>query len=236
MILTITVLLFIRLAGITFLVRNGVSEGFSNSDRTNITPSKHFKNVLWSLFNSEQNKTELKVKETKPFNQINPHESTWCPNAKCYNSPICSPCNRRFLFLVTTSRSGSTTLLRMFNSLPNVRLAGENYNALYEASHLATLFEKRPAFFRDEATIKKGYFMHERVNGGPYMHNAIPIGSMACVMQTFYENCLNPPHLSIKEDITSSRLSWDANEEQTKILGSKLIHIQSGDWSPAEAA
>ena len=47
---------------------------------------------------------------------------TWCPNATCMNSPLCQPCNQRFLFILTTPRAASTTLLSMINYLPNVSL------------------------------------------------------------------------------------------------------------------
>lgn len=57
----------------------------------------------------------------EPFNNTNPYEEAWCPLATCNNSPVCAPCNKRYLFIIATGRSGSTTLLKMFNSLPNVR-------------------------------------------------------------------------------------------------------------------
>ena len=63
------------------------------------------------------------------FNDTNPHnanlkegETSFCPYATCHNSPICGPCNQRFIFIAATARSGSTSLLYMINSLPNVRL------------------------------------------------------------------------------------------------------------------
>jgi len=56
----------------------------------------------------------------EPFNQTNPHQDSYCPKAVCNNSPLCQPCKKRFLFIVATGRSGSTTLLHMLNYLPNV--------------------------------------------------------------------------------------------------------------------
>jgi hypothetical protein len=56
----------------------------------------------------------------QPFNETNPHKTSWCPKASCHNSPICAPCNKRFLFILATGRSGSTSLLDMMNKLPNV--------------------------------------------------------------------------------------------------------------------
>jgi hypothetical protein len=33
---------------------------------------------------------------------------------------LCQPCKQRFLFIIATGRSGSTTLLSMLNQLPGV--------------------------------------------------------------------------------------------------------------------
>ena len=35
-------------------------------------------------------------------------------------------CNRRYLFILATPRSGSTTMFTTLNALPGVRLSGEN--------------------------------------------------------------------------------------------------------------
>lgn len=160
----------------------------------------------------------------EPFNHTNPYENSWCPTAECFNSPICTPCNQRFLFIIATGRSGSTTLLKMFNKLPNIRIAGENYNALYEAYKLSTFFDKHLQHFKDEESINEGRFEHNDVKEGPFAHNAIPIGSMSCVTQHFMRH-LDPPELDkdgfIKKD-----------EINKPILGAKLIRIQNGKWKP----
>jgi len=56
--------------------------------------------------------------------------SPWCPNAICPNSDLCHPCRRRFLILIATGRSASTTLTYMLNSLPGIRMSGENNDEL----------------------------------------------------------------------------------------------------------
>jgi len=66
----------------------------------------------------EMNDTTLKTFE--PFNYTNPHEKSWCSSATCNNSPLCQPCMKRFLFIIATGRSGSTSLLSMLNHLPGV--------------------------------------------------------------------------------------------------------------------
>jgi len=70
----------------------------------------------------EMNYTTLKAFE--PFNSTSPHEESWCPSATCNNSPLCQPCMKRFLFILATGRSGSTTLLSMLNHLPCVSELG----------------------------------------------------------------------------------------------------------------
>ncbi len=175
--------------------------------------------------------TEDTTKEA--FNRTNPHIDSWCPNAKCFNSPMCTPCNRRFLFIVTTGRSGSTTLLKMFNLLPNVRRSGENYGELFLASQLTQALEKDKMNFYDPEVIKKegSLFMHEAVKEGAFMHNAMPIGSMACVMQTLV-NALNPPDLTPE---TLKQFPFDADKESKQILGIKTIRLQKSLWTPWQA-
>lgn len=165
------------------------------------------------------------------FNHTIPYENlSWCPKAECYNSPICTPCNQRFLFILATGRSGSTSLLRMFNQLPNVRLSGENYNILYEASSIYSFFDKEShkRHFKNKTTNDKGFFMHDTVEEGPFQHNAIPVGSLACVTQTLLKT-INPP------DFMNEMSSYNPNEESKKIIGAKMIRIQIPGWSPDES-
>lgn len=53
---------------------------------------------------------------------------TYCP--RC-NDPLL--CSRRFLFIVATGRSGSTSVMSMINNIPGFFMSGENFN---EASRL----------------------------------------------------------------------------------------------------
>jgi len=72
----------------------------------------------------EQAEKDEKDDETfqpfESFNHTNPHQKSWCPRATCNNSPLCQPCKKRFLFIIATGRSGSTSLLSMLNFLPGV--------------------------------------------------------------------------------------------------------------------
>ena len=164
-------------------------------------------------------------RKDQPFNYTNPHFDSWCPHAKCYNSPLCTPCNRRFLFIIATGRSGSTTLLRMFHELPGVRLAGENFNELYIASQLYTNLEK-DNHFSNEKWIAKGRYTQTKMDGA-FQHNALPIGTLSCVTQSLVE-MLDPPELS--ED------TFEMEDDSRTILGMKVIRLQKGNWSPSQAA
>ena len=172
----------------------------------------------------------------KLYNTTNPHfvannsntTKSWCPGASCNNSPVCAPCNRRFLFIVATGRSGSTTLLRMFNALPNVRISGENNNELYVASQLESNLE--------------GAKGHNLLDGnaiqGSWAHNEIPPQAMACPIQKVVETLDIAPreellHMNSIGRAGGSRL---ADEERNKILGMKVIRIMNGEWTPLEAA
>ncbi len=174
----------------------------------------------------------------KPFNLTNPFQDSWCPKAECHNSPICTPCHQRFLFILATGRSGSTSLLKMLNQLPNVRLSGENYNILYEMSKLSSFFDKteRKRYFLKKETRLRGKIMHDAVEEGPFQHNAMPVHSMACVSQKLLRT-INPPKLlqpQMDEDEVS--LPYNPHEEANKIIGAKLIRIPDGQWSPIVSA
>ena len=180
---------------------------------------------------------------THQFDHENPFGESWCPSAKCYNSPLCLPCNRRFLFILATGRSGSTTLLKMFDLLPNVRLSGENHNVLFQASELLRTIEDHPQNFINNETIREGFFMSETIQEGAFKHNAIPIGSFSCVVQHLFRT-LNPPSITINKNSDDQLSSWkayidDEENEDKKILGMKGIRLQEHEllsWTPAEAA
>jgi len=126
---------------------------------------------------------------------------------------MCSPCNRRYLFIIATVRSGSTTLLQMLNHLPNVRLSGENLNELYVTSLLASNLEKSSSSMAYDEEVE-----------GAWMHHKIPTQAMACPIQQVI-NTINPPWAP----------SLDGYDQST-ILGHKTVRFQEAHWSPSEAA
>jgi len=160
------------------------------------------------------------------FNETNPHEDSWCPESQCNNSPMCTPCNRRYLFIVASGRSGSTTLLKMLNYLPNVRISGENTNVLYYASRIVS-------YLRDPVPLLNQDF--DRVEGA-YMHNAIAPQSMACALQQIIYT-INPPPKKIQLAVngtsggSSPPMSIQEYDKDT-ILGVKTIRLHKVDkWS-----
>ena len=167
-----------------------------------------------------QKLSEVEIKKDESdwqhFNSTNPFVDSWCPNASCSNSPLCSPCQKRFLFLIGTGRAGSTTLLRMFNELPNVRLSGENYDELRLAAKLSSNL-----FGHDQ-------FKYDEQQGGPFLHNAIPTGSFGCVMQDLV-GFLDPPPMLAQ---TSGHINEYDND---RILGMKTIRLHD-DWNARHAA
>jgi hypothetical protein len=158
----------------------------------------------------------------EPFNTTNPYKESWCPEAECLNSPLCLPCKRRHFIIVSTARSGSTTLLRMFDALPNMRLAGENHNELYYISTLTSnLLDSRPNLLKhpmDKPT-------------GPFMHNTIPKGSMGCRAQDILHH-LNPPPLDVQLNKSINMEEYDKG----LILGFKTVRLHQSGWSGNQAA
>mmetsp|Transcript_21676 Transcript_21676/g.27351 ORF Transcript_21676/g.27351 Transcript_21676/m.27351 type:complete len:362 (-) Transcript_21676:76-1161(-) len=154
------------------------------------------------------------TKKWSPFNTTNPHMKTWCPEAECLNSPLCLPCKRRHLFIISTARSGSTTLLRMFNDLPNVRISGENHNTFGFVSQIeSNLKDHQPQLLKHP--IDK--------TDGPFRHNTIPKGSLACISQDLHY-IMNPPPLEVQNDphfTDNLKSKYDPNA----ILGFKTVRL-----------
>jgi len=117
----------------------------------------------------------------------------------------------------------------MLNELPDVRLSGENYNEIFHAYEMYNNLLTTSTHFYDEEVASKGRFMHDEITDGAFQHNAMPIGSFACVMQTLIHT-INPPKL--KKD----SLPLDNDAERREILGVKTIRLHLGGWTPQEAA
>lgn len=130
---------------------------------------------------------------------------SWCPNATCKNSARCHPCQRRFLILLAEGRSGSTTLTYMMDSLPGIRMSGENSNTI-------GAMKKAVDGLMDIKEFRAGV-------RGAWGHNPIPHGSFACPVQHMIET-INPP---VFNDDNSNATDTDT------ILGFKTIRfLQNG--------
>lgn len=151
-----------------------------------------------------------------PFNDTNPHERSsiggkggWCPFAACHNSPLCCPCQRRFLFIIAAGRSGSTSLLQMLNEFPGVRLSGENQNHLL---HMARSLE------HTQKIVGK---RRKDVTKGHHMRNSVPKGAISCVAQREVE-LITPP--------TSEQQRSRAYSDEDTIVGFKTIRFFRPEW------
>jgi hypothetical protein len=160
----------------------------------------------------------------KPPRQVSKQQSkineAWCPGAACSNSALCRPCQQRFLFILSTGRAASTTLLGMINHLPNVRLAGENNNIVL---YIASLLEKN---------LHRDGFANLRTKvparDGAWFHHSIPKQSMACPIQKILQT-INPPPEEVQQQIirdeSSGVLALDGYDS-SQIVGAKMIRIQ----------
>jgi hypothetical protein len=128
------------------------------------------------------------------------YSSSWCPNAKCQGTPLCYPCQRRWLIVVTVGRSASTSLTRMLNLLPGVRMTGENNDLV---GRFANLLQGSSPDMLDGT-------------GAAWFHNPIPKESWSCAAQSFFAFA-NPPKLQSNGELLES-------DERT-ILGFKTIRL-----------
>lgn len=126
--------------------------------------------------------------------------TSWCPQAVCHSSPMCQPCKRRFLIIFTTGRSASTTLTWMLDSLPGVRMSGENHDIL-----------KKQYQLYQETFDEKDW---ERSVGKrtAFGRNEIPEGSLSCILHSTIE-LITPPVFPVK----------DVPKEESTIIGFKNI-------------
>jgi len=134
----------------------------------------------------------------------------WCPSATCTNTDLCKPCQRRFLLVIATPRSASTTLTWMLNELPGIRMSGENNN------QLAAILEMKNNVWNHSS------FQHGNNRKGAWGHNYIPHQTFACAAQATME-AINPPRLVEKTVIE------DKESEKHDIIGFKTIRFERGD-------
>lgn len=131
---------------------------------------------------------------------------SYCPKATCINTDLCSPCSRRFLIIVTTPRSASTTLTWMLDYLPGVRMAGENNNTLG--------FLKKAT----DNIVKNHNFRMQANTRTSWGHRFMPNQTLSCFNQKMIESISPPP---MKK---GGRLIARANSTQD-IVGFKTIRF-----------
>lgn len=133
------------------------------------------------------------------------HKHEWCPqNSQCNSTEICQPCKKQFLVIIATGRSGSTTLMEMLGSLPNIRMAGENDNFLHR-------------IYKLHENIHPSFKINKEQHGA-WKHHAIPEQGMACAEQNIIES-INPPTLTKDGHI------YDPQPENSVIIGFKTIRF-----------
>jgi hypothetical protein len=137
------------------------------------------------------------------------YTSSWCPKANCKGTSICYPCQRRWLIIVATGRSASTTLTEMVARLPGVRMTGENNNLI---SRFENVLKTSPP---EMLSGKSAAWFHD---------NSIPEESFSCASQTVFTT-FNPPKLN--NDTTGTNNDGEMLEESDEktILGFKTIRF-----------
>jgi len=134
----------------------------------------------------------------------------WCPNAECESTAQCVPCQRRFLMLVASGRSASTTAQVMLDSLPGIRMTGENNDALN------LIVEAMNTVRHDKDWVR---------GGSAWTHNDVKKPSYACLVQKFMET-FNPPELP----------PANPHEDDATIVGFKTIRFIKPSSDVSQAA
>jgi len=163
---------------------------------------------------SSQKTFENTVRHSTPSNsQTN---WSWCPFASCFDSAICRPCQRRFLILICTGRSASTTLTWMIDALPGVRMAGENADTLHYLKNTK------------EGVMDNKQWTRNSGKQSAWGHNEVPPQSFSCVAQHMIET-INPPKLETGKSF--SKMEEKVREDDQRIVGFKTIRFLSGPES-----
>jgi len=97
----------------------------------------------------------------------------------------CNLCSRKWLFVVGTGRSGSTTLMNMIDVIPSYRIAGENSGA---AAALFALHEAAETTNRHNNFSRRK--KRDRAAPSPsltawYQFSKVELGSRLCAMQAY---------------------------------------------------
>jgi len=144
-----------------------------------------------------------KESESSYISYKNPHPQ-WCPNVSCRDSHFCRTCDRRFLFIITHGRAGSTTIRNMINALPGIRLSGEIGESFKMMKDLVDHVNYQNSNRNDQDKL------FESAHG----HNEYVAGSLSCPVQHLVE-VLDPPVLNEQRD------------DSLTILGFKEIRLNS---------
>ena len=130
-----------------------------------------------------------KKKKKKKRNGLSPKAiQNWCPTAQCHVTDLCHPCQRRYLIIITTGRSGSTTIQKMLNELPGIRLSGENNGMLTNFQYAISATRDRKEW--SHIGIQNPY--------SPWYHNSYPTSAFACIVQQMIEIINPPPNINGK--------------------------------------
>ncbi len=139
------------------------------------------------------------------------NERSWCPEAKCVSTSHCNPCRRRFLIVVAVARSASTTLTWMLDTLPGVRMGGENNDVINNIRAMINATTRPPFLLQPNPESKYS----------AWYHNPISSGAFACVGQMMIE-AIVPPEMLNGTHVDP--------HEQEDIIGFKTIRLL---WSSA---
>jgi len=158
-------------------------------------------------------------------NDFDEIDRAWCPNATCHSDSrmLCVPCRRRFLIILATGRTGSTTLTWMLDGLPGVRVAGENAGTANKMmATINDLLFRAPAYTGNNVAWKR---------------EVVPEGGWACPVQSMLAT-INPPPPPPKPPTSrwgrrgnDDDHGWYGDDSRT-ILGFKEIRWVKGDETP----
>ena len=157
----------------------------------------------------ETRRHSTKEQEQQQGGLSNQAKAAWCPQATCPVSAICHPCKRRYLIILAAGRSGSTTLLCMLNSLPGIRLSGENNGVLHNFQHAIGQTRMAPQW--------------KAASLDAWSHLPVTPSNFACVTQQMVEVLTPPP--AAPEPEQAPNHDQDHDDDHGTIVGFKTVRF-----------
>ena len=143
------------------------------------------------------------------------------------SSSLCNnnPCKRRWIIIISTGRSASTTLTWMIDMLPNIRMSGENNNLIGNINYALqqTLTKENFIINGNNNTYNNNNIKQQKT---AWSHNPVSKRLLSCAVQNIFE-AMNPKLLYDTTTTTNNNNNHNNtnDDNDNDIIGFKTIRL-----------